>query len=288
MAIGLGSSTPTDFALGGTQVDSIYLGSDLVWPPPVNIFIGNGSGSVPNQATLEGKLSGETVTFFRVKGVDVQAVTSTNYSINISAFNGSNLISYIDGGKCTGMNANAFYTSSITLASFPSASAISNATFFSCSALTSIDFPNVSTIGTNAFYRCTSLTSASFPLATGTGTQTFYQCLSLTQLNFPVATTIGTNAFIGCTSLVTASFPSVTSVGTTAFNTCTSLKQINLPALSGSNALGGSPTDNSIFTLASLNGTGSFPSFYSSSNAGSPDGDIAYLSSSRGWLINWL
>jgi len=91
-----------------------------------------------------------------------------------------------------------------------------------------------------------------------------------------------------CANLVSASLPSLVTIGANAFDSSTSLGFINLPALSGSDAIGGSPANNSVFNNTALSGSIIVPSFYSQSNAGGLDGDLSYLSSSRNWTINWL
>ena len=98
---------------------------------------------------------------------------------------------------------------------------------------------------------------------------------------------IGVQAFTISPELISASFDNCVFVERSAFNSCDSLKYVNLPALSGSNALGGSTGNDLVFNNAPVSGTIFVPSFYSSSNAGSPDGDLVYLDS-IGWTINYL
>jgi hypothetical protein len=98
-----------------------------------------------------------------------------------------------------------------------------------------------------------------------------------------------TSTFSGSTSLVSASFPNALIVGNNTFLGCTSLGFVNLPSLSsiGGYPLGSTTGNNNVFLDTALSGSITVPSFLSSSNAGSPDGDLTYLSG-RGWTINYV
>lgn len=280
----------------------------VLTPITYDIFIGNGSESVPTQIILEGKLTGESITSFQITGNDVSASSTTNYVIDNFAED-TTITSYIDGGKCsaignfafqyctnlstinfpqvTTIGNQSFQACVIDVANFPEATSIGYAAFTDCASLISAYFPSLNTIPDNCFSYCTNLETLYFSQATNIVNAAFYNCTSLVNASFPEVTNIANVAFYNCTSLVTASFPQVTNIDSNAFFWCYSLQQVTLPSLSGPNALGGSAGDNLVFYDVPTNGTGSFPSFYSSSNAGSPDGDIAYLQG-KNWKINWL
>jgi hypothetical protein len=170
------------------------------------------------------------------------------------------------------------------------------------------------------------LATASFPLCTSVGPFSF-KTTDLTDLqsSFPVLQTIDSNAFSQMDFLVTASNNSVTNIGDSGFidnpklrivnfpncnnissfvfNASTtvfypsgtgSIVEVNLPSLIAPNGLGGGTGNNQCFgpgfgsgINVPLSGSGTFPSAFSASNAGNPDGDIAYLIG-RGWTINWV
>jgi len=278
MAINLGSTSISNAYLGSSGVTAIYLGTNQVWtsaaPIPIgpNTFKIGGLGGTLTSASLASKLTGVTLTYFVSQSGYIYVSSSTNYTINSSAFLlSASLTSYIDGGRCTSINSNAFNFSGIVSASFPNATTIGSSAFKD-SAIQYLDFPKVTNISSDAF--------------SGTA------ITSVTEANFPSASTIGVNAFIDCASLVSASFLRATTVGSYAFAQFAAppgaLSYVYLPSLSGPNALGGSTGDDSVFLDVATGGQIYVPSYYSQSNAGGLDGDLSYLSSSLNWTINWL
>jgi len=319
MGVALGSNTLNNFYLGSTQLSALYVGNDKVWP------VGGGSffigGRDFSQIELEGKLTGETLTSWSVIGGNTVATSSTNYSINNTGFGfTTGLTSYIDSGGCTLVGQDAFYNQSTLIsASFLGATIVDRSafefctnlryvnlpswvtasgggeTFFGCSNLVSASFPNLTfqpspqVLADGIFGGCTSLKYVDLPKFIHIPFRMFDGCNSLPTVNIPLATKIYQWGFRNCTSLKSVSFPNVSSVDAQAFITCTSLTSINLPALSGPTALGGSTGNDNVFTNLPNTGSITVPSYLSASNAGVPDGDLVYLTTSpRSWTINYI
>ena len=257
MGFSLGSNTINDVKLGSSQVNELYLGSTKFWPdaPAFNIFIG---GLSLGQLTLETKLTGETITAFSssITPPTTNAFTTTNYTISRSfdgfAFN-SNITSFIDDGKCVGVEDLAFY---------------------SCFNLIKVVLPNVPTIGNAAFSEGRSIVSIS-------------QTSDTASVYIPLATTLGPNAFEKNINLVSIDLPNVVFCEDFAFSNNGNLASINMPSLVAPNGLGGNPGSTHVFQSIFNNGTATFPIAFATNDAGNPDGDIQYLID-RGWTINYV
>ena len=76
-------------------------------------------------------------------------------------------------------------------------------------------------------------------------------------------------------------------IGFGFYNNCVLLKYVELTGLSGSTALGGTTGNDSVFGQATTSGSIKIPSFYSSSNAGSPDGDLVAIIN-KGWTVTYV
>lgn len=160
---------------------------------------------------------------------------------------------------------------------------------------TLINTNDVQYIGTYSFLQNYCLTgSATFNNLKYVGYGAFQQGStaypSFTSFTAPNCSNIGPNAFFSNGRLISASIGSNTTVSMiagVAFAGASSLSYVYIPTLSGSNALGGTPTSTNVFQNTALSGSITVPSFYSSSNAGSPDGDIAYLIS-RAWTVTYV
>jgi hypothetical protein len=139
MAITLGNNIPSAFYLGNTGVTEIYHGSDKVWPPATvySIYLQGPAASI-TQASLAGKLTGETISSYSEVGNDVFADSITTYTINSSGF---------------------LNLASLTSATFTGCTRANSAAFSTCTALTSVDLSSATTIGPSCFTGCSSLTS---------------------------------------------------------------------------------------------------------------------------------
>ena len=197
--------------------------------------------------------------------------------IGPTAFDGCIQLNSITANSCSLFNTSSFSTST--------------ATFRNCTNLTTASFTNLENIPNLAFSACTNISSSGYNFGNFTGsigTQAFSNNEKIVNTNFVSgAISLNINVFGNCDTLVSASFVNAISVGGTCFASSPLLSYVNLPALSGSIALGGSTGNNSVFNNTALSGSITVPSFYSSSNAGAPDGDIAYLIG-RSWTVNYI
>jgi hypothetical protein len=161
--------------------------------------------------------------------------------------------------------------------------------------LTGVD--DIQYVGSYAFNSHAALTgSITFPKLKYIGyfgfrnSSTNVACPSFTSFTAPSCSRVGINALQNNKQLVSASIGTATTlefIGGSTFSGDSSLKYVYIPTLSGSGALGGSPANNSVFTSVAVSGSITIPSFYSSSNAGSPDGDLASLIS-NGWNVTYV
>ena len=245
MGINLGSSTPGNFRLGDTQVNSIWLGNTKVWPLAIaeNYMIGGASCYVGDPFSFD-------PTSTSITGSDIYYI----FNDDNSSFAGDDAF------------ANCF---NLTTASFTAMKNVGFRTFADCTSLVSASFPNALTLAFNAFEGCTSLVSASLEKVNTIGVRAYENCTSLSYLNFPNCGVIYAGAFKNCTSLVSASFPNLLTFGTSSelpppnppmrfsdliFENCTSLSYISLPKLSGSFGLGDSTGSNNVFLNVPNNG----------------------------------
>lgn len=303
----------------GPDGDLVYLRTapwnwTVNYIPSNKIFIG-GLAPTLDQSQLQLRLTGETITSYNEVGVDIYVSSSTNYTINADAFReSSGITSYVDGGKCTGIGDTAFYLdTNLRTASFSSATSVGDYGFYGCTNLTTLNLPKVTTVGYQALANIRALTTLDLPelltageLAFSSNTATtinapkltsipnsaFNSCSSLTTVKLGAATSVGTGAFQNCVNLTDLStdgpLANVTTVGAGAFSGCTNLTYIDLSGLSGPNALGGSPTNNNVFSGVGVGGSLLVPIEYQTNNAGEVDGDIAYLVNVQGWGVQWI
>ena len=128
-------------------------------------------------------------------------------------------------------------------------------------------------------------------------TNAFKNATNLDTVILDLATSIGSYAFSSCSLLSSASFASAKTVSVGAFENFGSDSSnpypiISLPSLSGSNALGGSPSNQGVFFNAisssnTVDPTIEFPIYYTYNNYGGLDGDLQYLEN-RGWNLNYI
>ena len=133
--------------------------------------------------------------------------------------------------------AYAFYSVTLTNASFPACTTIGEYAFRSCSFSVDI-IPSVHKHWWLCVRKLLALTNASFPLCTDIGSAAFQSCVALTSVSFSVCTdimvlrskavvfnkciissmySIGYYAFQSCYALTSVSFPVCTSIGGNAF-----------------------------------------------------------------------
>lgn len=305
----------------GPDGDLAYLRTGLYnwtinYTPTTKIFIG-GLASTLNQSQLAAKLTGETITYFNNTLIpNLYVSSSTNYSINADAFRENvDIISYVDGGKCTSIGATAFYLdTNLVTASFSSATSVGTYGFYGCTnlatlnlpkvttlgsfaivntfALTTLDLPELVTAGEWAFVSSTSLQSVKAPKLISVPDYAFNACQALGIVDLRSATTLGTGAFFNCSTLYDlysdGPLANVTTIGANAFQGCSNLTYINLSGLTGANAIGGSPLNNNVFSGVAVGGYITAPIYYQTNNAGGLDGDLAYLQNVQGWQIGWV
>jgi hypothetical protein len=250
----------------------------------------------------------------------VSASCTSLINVPNNLFYTCSLLSYIDLGNFTGsIGSECFSITSITNTNFISGSqdftgltnfafcnllvtaslnnqtTIPNNSFYGCSSLSVLDFSSYGTgsIGSQGFYNCTSLTYSSLndlEFTNNIGDSAFRGCTGLVEINFPQALTVLNGAFLNCTNLVSASLSSATTIGPSCFGispSTGSLQYVFLPSVSGSTGLGGNTGNTNVFLNQSNSGSITIPSFYSSSNAGTPDGDLSYLIG-KGWSVTYV
>lgn len=94
-------------------------------------------------------------------------------------------------------------------------------------------------------------------------------------VNVPKLTSAGQNCFSDCEKLASINAPQLTTIGQSCFNYCYALTSISIPSCTN---LGPTVGDNGVFSAITGNTiTLTVPSALMTVDAGSPDGDIAYL-----------
>jgi hypothetical protein len=212
----------------------------------------------------------------------------------LSSYTGSMIVS---GAATASLAQTASYIQGVIIQTFDSASSTISDTFINVPGyaynglrfLKNYNNDVAKTISNNAFSICQSLINVSIPNVTYIGDNAFNFCSSLQSISFQSVEVINSFTFGNCTSLVSASLPNIKTIGVNAFSGNTSLEHVYIPSLSGSTALGGNTANSNVFVNAPNTGYITIPSFYSSSNAGAPDGDLVYLTTSpRSWTINYI
>ena len=248
------TTSPLSVTANGTYNAPIWHGWSQVTVNVPATFSAADEGRVVSAGTLVSQTS-SAVTENGV--IDTTLINSLNVNISGGDAEDGIIMRTISGAyensRVTAIGSSAFaFCSSLTTASFPSATSIGSWAFIGCTDLTTASFPlatsigesaftycrsletalfpAVTTIGGNAFGSCYSLTTASFPVATTMWNGVFGNCLNLATVSFPAATSIGYGAFASCYSLTTVLFPAATSIGSCAFQFCSSLTTVSLPA----------------------------------------------------------
>jgi len=288
---------------GQVIIEGGLSGSITPIPPiPVagGIFI---SGSQLSRTALEALLTGETYVGWETGSVYTQYTSSTNYTVNNSAFLGNTTVkSFIDNGFCTNIGDSSFrQMTNLTDVYFPSASSVPFAAFFQSRKLENFYMPNVTSIGASGLDGCDKLQVAFLPKVTSLGSSAFNACISASFVSqttpgaiyIPLVTTMDNGAtFQNCTKLTSAILPNVTSVRpNNTFANCVSLTLIDLSGLSRTvlTSLGGTVGASGIFNSVPNIGTITVPIQYATNNGGNPDGDLQYLITlPRNWTINYV
>lgn len=303
----LGSTALNQLWLGNTQINNVptreqFLGQIIITGPSASTLF-------PTQTSLEAKLTNSIITDFQIVGTNVYASSSVYYTPSPSMFSASLGITSVTMDGALSVSSFMFVGSTITSASFENAISVGDSAFNGATSLSYVNLPKVeSLIQGNNFRTTTNLSFIDLPSLTsadgnqnfnGSGIVTFsgsvlpsipriFQNTSaLRNVYTPVATSIAGDAF-GQSGLIIFSGSSILTLANNAFRTATSMQQIWLPGLSGSTAIGGSTGATGTFQDIKTSGSISVPSFYATVNGGSPDGDLVYLSGTRGWTINYL
>lgn len=189
------------------------------------------------------------------------------FSIPMMMFLGCTLLSevYVSTFTTT-IEANAFASCAIRVASFSQCKILSNYAFSNCKSLTTAYFPvlssstynNMGAIGSGIFLNCTSLSDISFPTLQSITSKMFGNCYALSSVNFPSVRYISAEGFNSCTSLQYASFPSCSFVGQNAFAGCAALTDASFPVCE--------KTMGTAFTRCTSLQKVSFPKLYSVGN----------------------
>ncbi len=142
--------------------------------------------------------------------------------------NGVFLGSYIgeyEDSRYTYVKASAFTFTSITTASFPSATVIQTSAFAHTGHLSKVYFPLVSRFQAYALYNCC-ISEASYSLATSVMSWAFATC-QLKRVDFPLLNVISASVFMNNGDLTSVSIPNATTIGSHAFSSCASLPLVS-------------------------------------------------------------
>jgi hypothetical protein len=136
------------------------------------------------------------------------------------AFHSSGIVS-ASFPVCTFLDEQSFESCpNLSYTEFPLVQSIGQFCFNDNTSLTKATFPSATTIaGANAFTntRFTALSQSIIPLVTVLPANTFANNISASSAVFENVVTVGATAFSGCTNVTTVNFPSATSLGATAF-----------------------------------------------------------------------
>lgn len=248
MGLNIGIKELKTAKLGTTNISSIWLGSDKLWPtaPPAYKF----------QAI---NLNGETYNI-ECDGNSTLTVNQTKpsgyaYSTMTDAVIGDCVKTLANGLASNGVFSNLSSLSSVTMSdnleeigayAFSYCTGLESITlsnklkkigydaFSYASGLTSITIPNsVTTMDYNAFRGCSNLKSCTLSNSlTSLGRYTFYNCSGLTSIVVPDSvTSMSYSVFQNCVSLSSATIPSgITMLDERVFQNCSSLKSITIPS----------------------------------------------------------
>ena len=243
MGLNIGIKELKASKIGTTNISSIWLGSDKLWPTIVYYkFQAEYSDGTSYDVECDG--SGTL-------GTDQTKPSGYDSSTMTEAIIGDcvDYMSYNTFGQCYSLSSvtlpsslkrigdNAFDScSGLTSITIPnSVSSITSYAFTKCSGITNVVVPNsVTNIGTGVFQRCSGLQSATLPSGlTSISSNLFRYCSSLSSVTIPSSvTSIGVYAFAE-TKITDITIPNgVTSIGNSAFYLCRSLTSVTVEAVS--------------------------------------------------------
>jgi hypothetical protein len=177
---------------------------------------------------------------------------------------------------------NCFYECPSLTSGFNNLTTAGDNSFGNCTSLAS-GFDSLTNAEINCFQNCTSLTSG-FDNLISAGSSCFYNCTSLTS-SFNSLQTAGDTCFENCTSL-TGGFDSLISVGNACFRNCTSLSNLNFDNVDN---YGMTTGDDSVFLdITGKTITVTAKSIHQTSNGGSLEGDLQYLSDNNTVTFIWV
>lgn len=218
----------------------------------INTFIGGVSDTLNTPALIAAKLgiSSSRIKFFSVVGSDIQfSVTGGQYAIPVNAFR-NNLVTFFDDrdGNVSALLADCF---------------------------------------NGAAYSSYPLAWANFPAVTSFGPRVFSYCNNLTLLTAPKAVSVG-QYFINRSAIKNLSFPNLTTCADLAFASeiaNSQMQTIYMPKLVN---LGPTVANNNVFFNTKIGVTITVKASLQTVNAGSPDGDLVWVSGARGATIIYI
>ena len=299
--------------LGNTVLNSLYLGQTKInniqqIVRNISILGPSASTKYPNIGTLQTDITGGALTNFNIEGTNVYATSTEPYTpenlmfgtqsgidtvimddalvVSEDMFRGS-LVQNVSMKNATIVKDTAFFAGDLRTVNLPKVESFEGEQNFRLNVLlVTLDLPSLTSVPPGGRPFINTLTNFSASSLTTIFSEMFYGS-DVQNIYAPNVTSIQANAFSGA-GTTTYSGSLVSSIADAAFQSAASMQQIWLPSLSGSTAIGGSTGQTNTFTGVAVSGSISVPSFYSTVNGGSPDGDLVYLSSSRGWTINYL
>ena len=204
----------------------------------------SGAASLYDQGTLAGKLTGETFTTYTEVEGNIFAYSSTNFTVNASAFANSvaNLFPAFWSTKTTTLNERAFDSNArIESVKVPNCTVVGQFAFQGCYLSGSCDFSGVQVASGRSFRQVKwddNLDNFYFPALISASGESFAQNTQITQVTdaeFPSLLNINDSAglfggpFLSCSALLTASLSGITNICRFAFYNCGNLNYLDFP-----------------------------------------------------------
>lgn len=257
--------------------------------PWINTIIGGVASSIPTKAALATKLaiSESNIKRFEIIGSDVRAHISSSYGIPADAFNADSTITYYNDirGKVVGINARAFYMSSIQWAALRESTVVGGSSFQSTLSLNYITGGNFSLIEVNGI-RGSNISSFDFSKVTrieayGIGETKFVN------ITAPLLTSMAGNQELrGISTLQTFIAPELHTIGGKA-SVFRSLGSATLLSMRKLKVFGNPAINDSTFANLKTGCIIEVNIALATSNSGSADAALAWVKANRAAIVKF-